>query len=55
MTSELKQVLMNRDKISAKDADDQISEMRESIMEGEDPEEVLMGYGLEMDYFFDLI
>ena len=37
------------------DAERIISSMREDVLNGEDPEEVLHGYGLEPDYVFDLI
>lgn len=54
--SELKTVLMNRDKMSSEEADAVIAEMRERVLEGEDPEEVLMEEcGLEPDYVLDLL
>lgn len=54
--SDLKQILMNRDGMSSKEADSAISEMRERVFEGEDPEEILLDeYGLEPDYVFDII
>lgn len=51
----LKQVLMRRDGLTASEADDQIADMTNDILEGADPEEVLLGVGLESDYIFDLI
>lgn len=52
----LKQVLMRRDDMSAQEADDAIAEARERVLEGEDPEEVLMEeFGLEPDYILDLL
>ena len=56
MTS-LKQVLMERDELTSKEADDLIAEARRMILEdGEDPEEVLYEeFGLEPDYIFDLL
>ena len=56
MTSELKQVLMQRDKLSSKDADEQIQEARIEIRKARDPEQFLMEtFGLELDYIFDLV
>lgn len=56
MTS-LKQVLMERDELTSKEADEFIAEARRMILEdGEDPEEVLYEeFGLEPDYIFDLL
>lgn len=54
--TELKRVLMERDELSYEEADEIISQAREMILEGEDPEEILYEeFGLEMDYIFDLI
>lgn len=52
----LKTVLVNRDGISAKEADERIKELRRRFREGEDPEELLHSeLGLEPDYIFDII
>lgn len=52
----LKQVLMRRDGMSAAEAQDLIDEARERVLEGEDPEEILLAeFGLEPDYFWDLL
>lgn len=52
----LKQVLMRRDGMSAKEADDAIHDARTRVMEGEDPEEILHDdFGLEPDYFWELV
>ena len=53
--TELKKVLMNRDKLTSEEADEQIEEMVEAVNNGEDPENVLYDIGLEPDYIFDLI
>ncbi len=54
--SELKQVLMNRDGLSASEAEEQINDAKERVLEGEDPEEILYEeFGLEPDYIFDLL
>ena len=56
MPSELARVLMERDKISESEAEDLINEMKELVLDGEDPEEVLLDHvGLEPDYIFDII
>jgi len=52
---DLKQALINGQDMSATEADEAIAEMREQILEGENPEEVLFDIGLEPDYIFDLI
>ncbi len=51
----LKEVLMNRDEMSSKEADEMINEMHERVLNGEDPSEILYEIGLEPDYVFDLI
>lgn len=38
-----------------KEAKEIYREMQSRIYDGEDPEEVLMDYGLEPDYIFDLV
>ena len=56
MTS-LKQVLMERDELTSKEADELIAEARRMILEdGENPEEILYEeFGLEPEYIFDLL
>ena len=52
----LKEVLMRRDNLSSDEADDLITDAREEIEDGADPEEVLaQNFGLEPDYIFDLL
>ena len=52
----LKQVLMNRDKLTEAEAEEFINEARERIYSGDDPEEILLEeFGLEPDYVFDLL
>ena len=54
--TQLKKVLMERDELSSEEADEIISQARQMILDGEDPEEILYEeFGLEMDYIFDLI
>ena len=52
----LKQVLIRRDRMSAKEADERIAEARQAVEDGEDPENILHEeFGLEPDYVFDLL
>lgn len=52
----LKQVIMRRDDLSEKEADQIIKEAQEAVIHGADPEEVLyQEFGLEPDYIFDLL
>lgn len=49
-------ILMERDRITLGEAIDALTEAREMVDEGMDPEEVLYDqFGLEPDYLFDLI
>ena len=52
--SDLLVALINQD-YSEAEAIEIISEMRERLYEGEDPEEILYEYGLEPDYIFDIM
>ena len=51
----LKEVLMRRDEMTSKEADEEIKEMRARFMDGENPEDILYEIGLEPDYIFDII
>lgn len=54
--TELVSILMNRDGLDRSEAEEWVSEARERVMEGENPEEILHEeFGLEPDYLFDLI
>ena len=54
--SELKTLLMKRDGLTSQEADDMIADARNRVMEGEDPEEILMDdFGVEPDYIFDIL
>ena len=46
--------LMERDDFSEADATEALNEIKERILEGEDPDDVLMDFGLETDYFDEL-
>lgn len=53
--SQLIKVLMDRDQITEEQAVAQVNEAKERVLEGEDPEEVLLEeFGLEPDYVEDL-
>jgi hypothetical protein len=52
----LKDVLMRRDGMTSAEADEAIDGARQRVMDGEDPETILLeDFGLEPDYFFDII
>jgi hypothetical protein len=52
----LKQVLMQRDNMTAEDAQALIDEAKAEVRAGGDPEQILyQDFGLEPDYFFDLL
>ena len=54
--TELKRIIMERDDLSSSEADLLISQAREMVLDGEDPEEVLYEeFGLEPDYIMDLL
>ena len=56
MVESLKEVLMQRDNMTAAEADQVISEAKQSVVNGANPEEILYDdFGLEPDYIFDLI
>lgn len=53
-TSSLLNALINKG-YNREEAEQIISDMREAILSGEDPEELLHDEGLEPDYIFDLL
>jgi hypothetical protein len=53
--SELKSIFMNRDGMTSEEADARIEEMRDKVMDGADPEEILNDEGLEPDYILDIL
>lgn len=53
--TKVEKVLIERDGLSPEEAFEQLKEMRELVYDGEDPEELLYGIGLEPDFIFDLI
>ena len=52
---DLLSVLMTRDDLTTQEAQEQIDEWHERVLEGEDPEEILYENGLEPDYVIDLL
>lgn len=48
-------ILMQRDDISLQEAKEIVEDMRQRVMEGENPEEVLFEEGLEPDYVLDIL
>ena len=46
---------MDRDGYTSEEADDEIDNMKLLILDGEDPEKLLLEIGLESDYVFDLL
>jgi len=51
----LKQILVERDGYTPKEAMQEIQQMKARVMEGESPEEILYEIGLEPDYVFELL
>lgn len=52
----LKQILMERDGLTAIEADDILNDLGDLVLAGESPEELLFDeLGLEPDYLFDLM
>lgn len=51
----IQSILVRRDGMDKHEASDLIQEMKERVMDGEDPEEVLHEIGLEPDYIWELI
>ena len=46
---------MKRDNLSEAEALEQINDMQQAVLDGENPEEILYDYGLEPDYIFDIL
>lgn len=56
MTYSILEVLMTRDGMDRDEAQEWIDEVREEVLAGADPEEMLrFEFGLEPDYIYDLI
>lgn len=49
-------ILMERDDMSRGEAEDLVQQARLAVLNGEDPEEILLEeFGLEPDYLFDIL
>jgi hypothetical protein len=49
-------ILMQRDGISQAEAEELVGDAKQRVLDGEDPEEILLeDFGLEPDFVFDLI
>lgn len=56
MSQSLKEVLMQRDGMTAQEAQAAIDDAKQQVFDGADPEEVLCEeFGLEPDYIFDIL
>lgn len=53
--SDLVKVFMDREEMTEEEAKEYVEELKERVLDGEDPEEVLYEEGLEPDYVFDLL
>lgn len=54
--TELKRVIMERDGMSSKEANEIINDAQERVFYGENPEEILRDeFSLEPDFIFDLM
>jgi len=53
--TELEQIFMDRDGMTAAEARELRQEMMQRVWDGEDPEEILYEEGLEPDYVFDIL
>ena len=51
----LEKVLIVRDQLTIAEAKEIIDEMKERVLEGENPDDLLYEIGLEPDYVFDLL
>jgi hypothetical protein len=53
--TEIEKILIQRDGMTEGEARETLEGMRERVQDWENPEEVLMGYGLEVDYLMELL
>ena len=51
----VKEILIDRDGMTAEEADEEIRDMKRQVLNGENPEEILYDIGLEPDYIFDIM
>jgi hypothetical protein len=55
MANSLVEIFMYRDNLTEHEANELVSEMKDQVRNGENPEDVLFEEGLEPDYLFDLL
>jgi len=53
--TDLHKAIMSRDGVSAEEADVLVQELKDQVLDGENPEEVLYDEGFEPDYIFDIL
>ena len=53
--TKLEKVLIVRDQLTITEVKEIIDEMKERVLEGENPDDLLYEIGLEPDYVFDLL
>lgn len=53
--NEVISILMDRDDMDYEDAVEELDLMRQAVLDGQDPEEVLYEYGLEPDYIWEIL
>lgn len=54
--TEIERILITRDEMTPEEAKETLEQLRQCVIDGEDPEELLYNeLGLEPDYIFDLI
>lgn len=51
----LEALVSNESASDTEEAKQIVNEMRNRVIDGEDPEDVLMDYGLEPDYVFEIL
>ena len=53
--TELIKAFMTRDEVTEQEATEIVEDMRQRVIDGENPEEILYDEGFEPDYIFDII
>jgi hypothetical protein len=55
MKNEIIKIFMEREEMTIQEAKKELKEMKNRVLYGENPEDVLLEYCLECDYIFDLL
>jgi hypothetical protein len=55
MKNEIIEIFIQRDEMTIQEARKELKEMKNRVLYGENPEDVLNEYCLESDYIFDLL